>query len=102
MHKKLDEVVQRIVNEVAPDRIILFGSRARGDNKKESDYDLCILKRGIRNKNKMTQKVYKILYGTGASIDIILETPSKYNRLKNKWFLIHNEIDRFGRVIYEK
>ena len=42
MHKKLDEVVQKIVNEVAPDRIILFGSRAKNLSSSRSDYDLAI------------------------------------------------------------
>lgn len=40
---ELDEVVQAIVNEVNPEPVILFGSRARGDAKQNSDLDLVVV-----------------------------------------------------------
>ena len=40
----LAEIVQRLVRAVDPDRIILFGSRARGDHRPDSDLDLLLIK----------------------------------------------------------
>ena len=40
----LNEVVHRLVEAVDPDRIVLFGSRARGDAHPDSDIDLLIIK----------------------------------------------------------
>jgi len=37
MRDTLNETTKRIVEEVDPDKIILFGSRAKGEEKKESD-----------------------------------------------------------------
>jgi predicted nucleotidyltransferase len=102
MRNSLSEIIERIAEEADPDRIILFGSRAKGKNKSGSDYDICVLKKGIKHKRKFAQKIYRKLFGVGASVDIIVETPEKFNELKDKWFLIYSEIAKFGRVVYEK
>ncbi len=102
MDRNLKEIIKRIVEEVDPDKIILFGSRAKGESKKWSDYDICVLKKGIENKRNFSKRIYRNLYGIGTAVDIIIETPRKFNELKNKWFLVHSEIAKHGRVIYEK
>lgn len=100
--ERLKEIVARIKVEVSPDKIILFGSRAEGKNEEWSDYDICILKTKIKNRRKLAQKIYRRLFSVGASVDIIVETPERFRDLKDKWFLIHSKIARFGEVIYEK
>ncbi len=40
---KLAEVVRRLREAYAPERIYLFGSRARGDSAEGSDYDLLVV-----------------------------------------------------------
>ena len=42
----IDKIVPLVVSLAAPDQIILFGSYARGNNKKKSDIDLLIRKKG--------------------------------------------------------
>ena len=44
MLQTLDDVVRRVVDGYDPDRVILFGSRAKGDCVDESDTDLLIVK----------------------------------------------------------
>jgi len=102
MRAPLKEIVKRIVEETDPDKIILFGSRAKGENKKWSDYDICVLKKGVENKRKLAKGIYRKLFGVGASVDVIVETPEQFNKLKDKWFLVYSEIARHGRVVYEK
>lgn len=43
--QKLDEIVKRLANNFSPEKIILFGSRARGAGTAESDYDLLIVEK---------------------------------------------------------
>ena len=102
MDSKLEEIVKRIIEEVDPDKIILFGSRARGENEGWSDYDVCVLKRGVEHKRRLAQEIYNKLFGVGASVDVIVETPEKFNELKDKWFLVYSEIAKSGSVVYEK
>lgn len=103
MKDTLSEITKRIVDEITPDKIILFGSRAKDGTKQESDYDICILKRGlVENRRRLEKRIYRRLFGVGAAVDVIVETPEKFEELKDKWFLIHSEIAKFGRVVYER
>ena len=39
----LEQMVQAIVDEVDPEQVILFGSRARGEEREDSDVDLVVV-----------------------------------------------------------
>ena len=46
------EIVRRLVQALDPDRIVLFGSRARGEASPESDIDLLIVKSSMEAKHR--------------------------------------------------
>lgn len=48
MNDSLEKAIKTIVKVAEPDKIILFGSHASGDDKPGSDYDLLVLKRGVK------------------------------------------------------
>lgn len=52
----LDEIVRRIVDVAHPDRIILFGSAARGEMGPDSDLDLLVVKAGVPHRRETTCK----------------------------------------------
>jgi len=54
----LKEITQQIVKEVAPDKIILFGSQTKKEQSKESDYDIFVLKNDITHRRKLAQRIY--------------------------------------------
>lgn len=97
----LIEIIQKIVEVAVPDKIILFGSRAKEEQKKESDYDICVLIKKIRHKRELAQSIYMKL-DVNVPVDVIVETPERFNELKDNPFLIYNEIAKYGRVVYEK
>ena len=99
---QIEEITERIVNSVAPDRVILFGSRARGDNSERSDYDICVLKSGVPHRRTLAKKIYRLLYDSGAAVDVIVETPERFEQLKDNRFLVYKEIAQHGRVVYDK
>ena len=98
----MEKAIEIIVQVADPDKIILFGSRARGDNKKDSDYDICVIKRDVEHRRKLAQKLYRSLYGVRIPIDIIVETPENFDEFKDKSFMVYKEIAKDGKVIYEK
>jgi predicted nucleotidyltransferase len=98
----LRKIVEIITRTADPDRIILFGSRARRDNKKQSDYDICVIKRGVVRRRDLAMQLYRDLYGVGAAVDIIVENPETFEELKENPFLVYHDIARQGKVIYEK
>lgn len=100
-----DIILQNIVNQIVaiahPDKIILFGSRAMGTEKEDSDYDVLVLKKFLKKRRKLAQQIYLNLK-IKASVDVIVNTPAHFRKLKNKWFLVYSEIAQHGKVIYEK
>jgi len=102
MDNPLEKAIDIIVKVADPDRIILFGSRARGDNKEDSDYDICVIKRDVEHRRKLAQKLYRSLYGVRIPIDIIVETPEDFDNLKDDPFLIYKQISKDGVLVYEK
>ncbi|MBF0317470.1 MAG: nucleotidyltransferase domain-containing protein [Nitrospirae bacterium] len=102
----VDDVLKKIVDVITrdfqPDKIILFGSVARGDNTPESDYDICVIKEGVKYRRELTQEIYKSLCGTSASVDVIVETPERFDELKDNPYLIYKNISEEGKLLYEK
>lgn len=47
-------------------------------------------------------QIYRDLYGVGAAVDVIVETPDTFGELKDNPFLIYHDIALQGKVIYEK
>jgi predicted nucleotidyltransferase len=70
----LQEIVRRIVEVAQPERIILFGSAARGEVGPHSDVDLLIVKSGA-HRGKLTEEIYLHLFGVGVAVDAIAVTP---------------------------
>jgi uncharacterized protein len=100
--EKLEKLLDLIKIRFSPDKIILFGSRAKNAFTEDSDYDLCILKNEIESKRKLTKEIYKSLIGSFMAVDIIVEKTSEYEKLKNNPYLIYNDIEKYGKVLYGK
>ncbi|KPK15633.1 MAG: hypothetical protein AMK69_27325 [Nitrospira bacterium SG8_3] len=58
MNDSLEKAINTIIEVAEPDKIILFGSHARGNDKPGGDYDLLVLKRGVRKRRALNQKIY--------------------------------------------
>lgn len=102
MQNVLNEAIDIIVKNFAPDKIILFGSRATGMANQDSDHDLWIIKSDLQHKRKTAQDVYKALIGLQFSVDVIVETPEKFEEFKTNPFLIYRKIAENGEILYEK
>jgi len=102
MNDSLEKAIKIIVQVAKPDKIILFGSHAKGDDRSESDYDLLVLKRGVKKQRSLTQKIYLSFKDVGAPIDVIVADLDKYEQLKTDPYLIYSEVDKNGRMVYEK
>jgi len=102
MTSDLRHLVDLLAREVEPDRIILFGSRARGDHEEKSDYDICVLKTGVAHRRNLAKQIYRLLYDFDTPVDVIVETPERFEQLKDNRFMIYKEIAKHGQVIYER
>ena len=96
----LAEVIRRIVEVAEPEKIILFGSAARGDMSRHSDLDLLIIKEGGDALDLMGQ-IYMRLHGVGTAVDAVVVAPEDVERFKNSHALVIRPALQEGKVIYE-
>jgi len=71
----LQEIVRRIVEVAQPQRIILFGSAARGELGPDSDLDFLVIKAAVPHRRRLAQQIHRSLFGITAPVDIIVLTP---------------------------
>ncbi len=96
----LAEIINRIVEVADPERIIMFGSAARGEMGPNSDVDLLVIKGGEYNQNKITREIYINMIGIDQSVDVILVTPEQVEKYKDVNYLIIAPAIREGKEIY--
>lgn len=98
----LNEMSRRIRRAVDPERIVLFGSRARGDAGQQSDYDLLIVAPSPLPRWRRAASVYRLLAGLGVPKDIVWWTPQEVEEWRGVRSHFINTVLRDGRVLYEK
>ena len=100
----LQEMVQTLVKEVSPETIILFGSRARGDARADSDVDLLVVETEPfspqRSRRKEAARLYMALRGLAISKDILLYSRDEFERWKNSMNHVVGRAHREGRVLH--
>src|SRR5450759_378716 len=69
-----------IVERFAPERIVLFGSRARGDHQPESDYDLIVVLDTPLARGERDRPIRDALHGAEHHVDVIVYTPAEFER----------------------
>lgn len=99
--KLLDEVTRRIVASVKPQRILLFGSAARGRMSKDSDLDMLVVMRKSVHRRQIAQTIYRNLHGTGIAVDIIVATEKDLEKYGERAGTILKSALQEGRVLYE-
>ena len=98
----LEEVVRRVVAVADPERIIVFGSAARGESRPGSDLDLLVIKEGDYHSRRLTAELYRVLADLDRDTDIVVATPAQVERYKDSFCLVFYPATREGKVIYDK
>lgn len=98
--RKLKEIVRRIVKVAKPEKIIMFGSAAKGQMGPNSDVDLLVVKGGKYNRSRLAGDIYMNLHGVGQAVDVILVTPEEVERYRNTHCLSIKPALREGKEVY--
>ena len=98
----LREVVARIATRFDPDKIILFGSAARGQGGPASDADLLIVMAVDGSKRQQAVQIDLALEGIPIPIDLIVVTPDEVEKYRETPGTIIREAVQEGKVLYER
>jgi len=98
----LDEMVQRIVTRFHPDRIILFGSQARGQATPDSDLDLLVVMSVEGSLRSKANEIDFALADRTVPLDVVVVTPEQFERQQDMIGTLISEAVREGKTLYER
>ena len=97
----MDEIVRRIVKTIDPEKIILFGSRARRDARLESDIDLLVIAESTQPRYRRAAPLYGVLSDILAPMDILVYSPEEVLEWSQVPQAFVTTAIREGTVLYE-
>ncbi len=98
----VDEIVAKIVDAFHPRRIVMFGSRARGQAGPESDLDLLVEMESDKPPRDRIRAVDALFARRRWSMDLLVYTPEEVRRFRDMIGTVLYTIEREGRVLYER
>lgn len=100
--KEIRQMVRRIVSHFHPDRIILFGSHARGEAGVDSDVDLLVVMPFLGSRRKKQLEIRLALQNIHVAKDIVVTTPDEFQWRKEIPGTVERPAAREGRVLYAR
>jgi len=102
VRRHIREMVDRIVKQFDPDRIILFGSHARSEAGPDSDVDLLVVMPVKGSKRERQFEVRNALGKTALPVDVIVTRPEDFAWRKDVVGTVEYPAAREGKVLYAR
>ena len=100
LQKKLDEAVKLLVEACHPERIILFGSYARGTHDEGSDIDLMVIEKDVASKADEIVRLCRVLSPLRLPVDVIVVDAETFRAMSQSPGSIHYEASTDGKTLY--
>lgn len=101
MSNQVQQIIDELVRNYQPEKVILFGSRVVGKTHKWSDVDLVVIK-------KTHKRFYDRIGEASGSfdhilpVDVIVYTPEEFDKMSQESWFVKNEVVKKGKVVYEQ
>lgn len=97
----LGEIVRRLVAAYEPDRVYLFGSRARGDDGPDSDYDLVVVVPDSAPPDRRNSRLaYRTLWEIGTAADVVIVRRSYFDSRLSLKASLPGTVLREGKLLH--
>jgi uncharacterized protein len=100
--KSLRPAIQKIVQELNPEKIILFGSYAYGKPNQHSDVDLLVIMQTTSSGKDRSWAVSRLLLPRPFPVDLLVKTPEEVDESLEAGDFFLKEIMTRGKVLYER
>ena len=98
----IDQIVQKIVDQVNPLQVILFGSYARGTPATDSDLDLFVVVESHLPRHKRSAKIRLLFSPAPCPLDILVYTPQEVESCSGMVNHIVTHVMTTGKILYER
>jgi predicted nucleotidyltransferase len=98
----VSEMTRRIRSVGDPEKIILFGSQARGTAHADSDFDILIIQDSDQPRYRRAAALYRILADLPVEVELVVYTPDEVNQWSRVPEAFITTAVREGKVIYER
>ena len=100
--KSLRPAIQKIVQELNPEKIVLFGSYAYGTPNPHSDVDLLVIMKTKASLKDRSWAVSRLLLPRPFPVDILVKTPGEVKKGLQTGDFFLKEILTRGKVLYDR
>jgi HEPN domain-containing protein/predicted nucleotidyltransferase len=97
---RLERIVDAIRKHISPELILLFGSRALGGAREDSDYDLMVVLRDGSDLERHRRAAYDALHAIGIGADVLVRSASDYQRRQTDPGFLDWLVSREGVLLY--
>lgn len=98
----IDQIVRTIAERFDPERIILFGSYARGDARPDSDLDIFVEMESDLSPPRRASRIRAAFGLYPWAMDILVYTPQEVRRHGGAPGTVLSSIEREGRIVYDR
>lgn len=97
----LQEALSRILAVSSPNRIILFGSQARGEADAGSDIDLMVIEPTVQSPAQEAARLYRAVGWVGVGVDILVYSEPEFALRSTVPGTVLHQARTEGRVVYD-
>ena len=96
------DIVRRIVDTAQPEKVILFGSQARGTSRPDSDFDVLLIKQSDEPRYRRSAPLYVALADLPVEVEVMVYTPEEVGEWSEVPQAFITTAVREGTTIYER
>src|SRR5437762_1188145 len=97
----LKEITNALVSRFRADRVALFGSRARGDQREDSDYDIFVVIPDDAARRPTARDVRDVI-PRGTNVDVVANKAGDYEWRRSDVGTMAYVVEREGRILYDR
>lgn len=99
MVNQVQQIIDELVRNYQPEKVILFGSRVGGKLHEDSDVDLVVIK---KTSKKFADRIEEASssFRHILPVDVIVYTPEEFARMSQESWFIKDEVVEKGQIVY--